>query len=949
MRTTFLEEIADRLLAQYPGKMDNLQLVFPNRRAGLFFRKALAQRISKAQWAPRVYSLQDFIYKHEPFRFPDKLELVGLLHPIYEQVMGMKEPFEQFYYWGEMLLSDFEDIDSYMVDARQLFAVLKDQKEIDALFGEYEEEQRTLIARFWKNFDQRDAAQKLKFINNWKKLFPLYEAFREFLINEQKAYQGMFYRMVADRLRKGERQVMEGKMIFVGFNALTTAEEKIISWYIQEQGAEIYWDIDAYYMDNTYMEAGNFLRSYRQHPVFSDSFKKPYPQRILQEKKTIEYVAVADAVSQLKIVSEKLEKLSKNPNWKAEQTAVILADESLLMPLLHAIPPAVSKVNVTMGYPLRQSNFYAFVEDLVELHRLSREQKGSGELFFNHRPVLNILKHTSLYTTDTAKDSAELIVEITEKNMVWIKATFLNKNALLTSIFSKQTTVEFFQYVKFVFQTLRSELDELNLSLLVALYEKLNRLHDVLSSREEKLSWEGLRKLMRTFFNGVRIPFSGEPLKGLQIMGVLESRNLDFEHIFFLSVNEDVFPGQPSGHSYIPYNLRKAFSLPGIDQHDAIYSYLFYRLLQRAENLHFFYTTGNNNGKSSEMSHYLLQLQMESTLPISQFVLNNEPGIDQAQEISIAKTASVMERLRYRFLLSSENPYRLSPTAIYSYMLCRLQFYYSYVIGLRSVDDVQEDIDSRLFGNVLHDVMEHIYRPLVGGKLENSAFRKLRSQLDSALDSAFKKYFGVDEHDAYEFGGHHLLIRDLVKKVALRILEVDEKAQLERIVAVENKHDFLVDLPVTVDGRTEQIGLKGFIDRVDETPEAIRIIDYKTGRDDKALGSVEGLFERDKKINKAPFQTLFYGLQYLHNFNLPEGKVLQGGLYNLSELYKTDFHFSLTQGGKPIADISEHVAILEKQIVQLLEELFDPDQSFDQTLRIENCKYCDFKNMCGRP
>lgn len=945
---TFLADLVNHLKTNYGTDWADVRLVFPNRRAGLFFKQALSQELSAPTWMPQISSMQDFVREHRSYRYPDQLELVSRLYPIYQKVMGSEEAFDRFYYWGEMLLADFNDIDAYMADAEQLFSVLYSQKEIDTRFGDLEEEQRALISRFWVDFDQRDSEQKLKFLHNWKRLYPLYQAFKEELAQTKSAYDGMFYRMLAETLQSGEQTPLEGKVIFAGFNALTKSEERIMAHYINTAKAECLWDLDAYYMGKTYMEAGNFLREYQAKSIFAAGFPKTYPNRILGNTKAISITACADKVAQVKAMADELRHLAKTQNWKAERTAVVLGDESLLMAVLGAIPEEVSKVNVTMGFPLRQSQLYSLLEELVELQRMSRSNK-AGVKYFNFRPLMAILRH-SLVNAWIGKEGEETVRSILSKNKVWVKQEEISKNEFLTALFQSVEINGFFEYLQALLKRIAKNQDELNTALMDAVYNQLNRLKEVMALQQQAMRWEGLKKLMRSFFSGLRVPFSGEPLLGLQIMGVLETRNLDFEHILFLSADDDSFPGKAVGHSYIPYNLRKAFGLPGLDQHDAIYSYLFYRLLQRSESLQFFYSTQSKEGKGTEMSRYLTQLVYESGLPINRRILENSFEIDTAEELKVAKTEAVMEVLKKRLLLGGEEPYRLSPTAIISYLSCKLQFYLRYVLQLSDADEVQEDIDGALFGNVLHDAMQILFEPYVNKLVEKTTIATIKSELENALDSSFKKYFGVDSKDDYEFLGHQLLIRDLVKDLAKRILEVDEQATPFRILALEDKKNFLVDMEINVEGKPSKIGLKGFIDRVDETEQSVRIIDYKTGKDERSMSDVAKLFESRKSgsMEKAGFQTLFYGMQYLRNFKLPEGKRLEGGLYNLKDIYKSDFDFRLHQGKEPITDMQSMVGELETHLKRCFEEIFDREHAFEQTENTDACKYCEFKVMCRR-
>lgn len=917
----------------------------------MFFKKALSSQISKAYWAPRIISMEELVKQYTSYQTPDKLSQVFALYPVYQKVTGMKEAFEQFYFWGDMLVGDFDDLDKYKVPAKKLFTGLKNQKEIDLLFGDFTEEQRELMKVFWGNFEERQSSQKQSFLTIWRHLYEVYEQYQEALKARGWAYDGMVYREVAEKLEEGTLVPTDEQLIFAGFNALTTTEEMIISWFCQERKARVYWDTDAYYMERKSMEAGNFLREYARQTLLGQTFPKTLPRFLEEGKREVHLLTCPDMVSQLKHLGEQLEQLAAKPGWKPEKTAVVLADESLLLGTLQAIPDNIPLVNVTMGYPVRQSQVYSLLEHLLELQQ--RKQVISGELRFHHASVIPILEHALVFPYLRQEDVMS-IREMKRNNQIWMTPDTFS-STITQLIFQDIALPQVFTYLKEIVKQVEQVEDPLQKQLNLYLYQQLNRLEAIFAqAKGTELSWKGLYALMRTMLRNVRVPFSGEPLNGLQIMGVLETRNLDFEHVFFISASEEYFPGRPAMHSYIPYNLRKAFDLPGIDQHDAIYSYLFYRLLQRAETVQFFYPAQQEDGKAGEPSHYIQQLLYESGWPIQQKTLSSKPEIPAAVPLSIEKDEELMQRLQDRLLLDENGNvgYRLSPTAVNDYLSCRLRFYFKYIANIQEPDEVEEDIDNALFGNILHHALELIYTPyLRKSALTTEQIQELREKVPTIVEESFKHHFGVREEQPFEMQGHYGLIYELVCKVVLRILEIDEQEAPFTILALEGKRDYEVNLPVEVKGQTRHIGLKGIIDRIDEKEDAVRVVDYKSGKDEKIFKELEKLFLRDsgdRKSEKPIFQLFYYATQYNENFKLPAGKRLEAGLYNLKELFQEDFDYRISANHEAVDNIAPLLPEFKERLIALLQEIFDTEQPFDQTTKTDHCKYCPYIRVCQR-
>ena len=625
----FLLELAEKIVKGHP-RLEELTMVFPNRRAQLYFRKHLSSLLDKPGFAPQLLTIEDFIGKFSVLQIPDKLELVHRLYKSYYKVLGRQvgeplatEPFDQFYFWGDMLLHDFDEVDKYMVNADQLFKDLSNQKELDSSFDFLTEEQIKFLRSFWGNFDEDLTANKQKFLYVWRQLTEVYHTFRKELKEDGLAYEGMLHREVAEQ----EPRNGKGVTIFAGFNALTSAEEKIISALVDRGEAEVYWDIDHYYVNNNTQEAGFFFRHYQQHPVLSKTFPKNVPANF-NAKKSVKVIGAALHVGQAKIMAQLLKEQLGN-GIDPEDTVIVLPDERLLLPVLHGISGAVDKLNVTMGFPLMSTPMFNLIEFLIELQSNRRDE------YFNHRQVLSILGHPYVVSINPSYANNRR-KEIIENNRIIVHHSELASGPELYPLMFKQINrEELMSYLRDVIYRIGtlSSITPLDKEYAFHFLKLINRLEEVTReinpappemtpAKQLQAALKSFMRLFRQLVNVQKIPFSGEPLKGVQVMGVLETRNLDYKNIFVLSLNEGALPSSGNKASYIPYNIRKAYSLPTAEHQDAIYAYLFYRTLQRAENIFMFYNTETDVLGQGEMSRYLQQIQFELQSSISNWVSN---------------------------------------------------------------------------------------------------------------------------------------------------------------------------------------------------------------------------------------------------------------------------------------------------------------------------------------
>ena len=1008
---SFLEEVSRQLLEKHRGHLADLTVVFPNRRAGLFFREILSRNIHEPGWSPRLLTFPEFITELSDLRPPDQLTLIFMLYQIYRRESGTKEPFDRFYFWGELLLEDFNEIDKSLVRADDLFANLRDLKVLDAGYDYLTPEQRELVARFWQGFngpaDQPLSPPKQAFLTFWNVLNRVYEGFRAHLQERGLGYEGMMTRAVAESLGKLSTDNPFSRVAFVGFNAFYAAEEQVVRWFVRQAGADAFWDVDAHYVEDPVQEAGQFFRRYRKRLDLAATLPDPLPQHFYADgPRDIQIVGVPLEVGQAKLVGNVLQELIDRGDFVPERTAIVLPDQNLLFPVLHALPAAIRRVNVTMGYPLRNTSLYSLVEQLLRLQegKRLRSRAGSGQpgYEFHHTAVLAMLRHPYVNPIDHAAMQL-LIRRIEDENRIYLHPEELHRTPFLQRLFRPVNAVpETFTYLLRLLKDLHDYITSdatpnatqpenppipnsqslipnplthpadhsdlvlpvLEKELIYHLYIHVNRLKALSEENQFQFEQGTFLKLFRQLMQSLRLPFTGEPLRGLQIMGVLETRNLDFDHVFILSANEGTYPPREVGHSFVPGNLRRGFGLPTPDQQDAIYAYTFYRLLHRARQVYLIHNTEDTPALSGEMSRFLYQLLYESepqgddtyrypdahgAFRIQRRTLSAPVRTLPPQPIAIDKEPSVRERLA---VYTDAGPSGLTPSALNTYLDCRLKFYYKYVAGLRESEGVQDDVDPAVFGNVLHKAMERVYQRHVEQTGQTAVTAEdikgfKGKALDRAVQEGFQEHFRGRTDEKLTLEGRNLIAYDMVRKMAARILAMDAQYAPFEVVSLERETDTGYErlLPVSVGDISVTVRLKGIIDRVDRKGDTVRVVDYKTGRDEKRIKSIVSLFDRDdRQRNKAAMQAMFYAFLYEPRA-APDEKITPG-LVNAKELFGDQFDLRLILGKHPIDDYRPYAAEFTQALTGLLSELYDPAVPFTQTEDLKKCDYCPFVRLC---
>lgn len=957
---SFLKLVAADLYKHTEGNLAHTAVVFPNKRAGLFFNEYLAQESDSPIWSPAYVSISELFRSLSPWEVGDPVKLVCELYKIFRRETQSTETLDDFYFWGEMLISDFDDADKNRVDTDKLFSNLQDLRNIMDDYTFIDDEQEEAIRQFFQNFSiERRTALKERFISLWNVLGNIYKGFRESLASQNIAYEGMMYRHVIEHLDVDK--LPYEKYIFVGFNVLNKVEHTLFTQLKDAGKAVFYWDYDEFYMKENRQavthEAGEFIRRNLRDfpsPLSGELFKN------LSKPKEVHYIASSTENAQARYLPQWIRNNLTTPE---KETAVVLCNEALLQPVLHSLPAEVKHVNITMGFPLSQTPVYSFLIALLELHTHGFNFK-SGRYTF--QSVVTLLKHP--YTRQLTGQAELLEKELTRNNRFYPLPGELGKDEFLTRLFTPLSgnlnlcirLSETLQQVASIYQANTSgtedtdAFNQLYRESLFKAYTTINRFRTLIEEDELTVQSETFRRLLVKVLSTTNIPFHGEPAIGMQVMGVLETRNLDFRHLVLLSVNEGQLPKSGGDSSFIPYNLRKAFGMTTIEHKIAVYAYYFYRLLQRAERITLMYNTSSDGLNRGEWSRFMLQFLIEWPHPITRQFLEAGQSPQGTSSITVEKTPDVMRRMQSLFDVRANPKAKFSPSALNYYLDCPLKFYYRYVAGLSAPDEVSAEIDSATFGSIFHYAAEHIYKDLTThGKVINKEALEtlLRNEvkLQDYVDTAFKKlFFNVPQNEKPEYNGVQLINSAVIARYLKQLLQNDLRYAPFTFIASEMEVDEPIDIQTPKGVIKSRIG--GIIDRMDSKDGTLRIVDYKTGGDADTPPHVESLFIPDKKRSNYVFQTFLYAAIMCRK--QPTMKIVPALLY--IHRAATETYSPVIQMGEPrkpkeaVEDFSKYEKEYRERLQGLLEEIFNPEKSFTQTEIIEKCTYCDFKALCKR-
>ena len=957
---SFLKLVAADLYKHTKGNLAHTAVVFPNKRAGLFFNEYLAQESDSPIWSPAYVSISELFRSLSPWEVGDPVKLVCELYKIFRRETQSTETLDDFYFWGEMLISDFDDADKNKVDTDKLFSNLQDLRNIMDDYTFIDDEQEEAIRQFFQNFSiERRTALKERFISLWDVLGNIYKGFRESLASQNIAYEGMMYRHVIEHLDVDK--LPYEKYVFVGFNVLNKVEHTLFTQLKDVGKAVFYWDYDEFYMKENRQavthEAGEFIRRNLRDfpsPLSGELFKN------LSKPKEVHYIASSTENAQARYLPQWIRNNLTTPE---KETAVVLCNEALLQPVLHSLPAEIKHVNITMGFPLSQTPVYSFLIALLELHTHGFNFK-SGRYTF--QSVVTLLKHP--YTRQLTGQAELLEKELTRNNRFYPLPGELGKDEFLTRLFTPLSgnlnlcirLSETLQQVAGIYQANTSgtedtdAFNQLYRESLFKAYTTINRFRTLIEEDELTVQSETFRRLLVKVLSATNIPFHGEPAIGMQVMGVLETRNLDFRHLVLLSVNEGQLPKSGGDSSFIPYNLRKAFGMTIIEHKIAVYAYYFYRLLQRAERITLMYNTSSDGLNRGEWSRFMLQFLIEWPHPITRQFLEAGQSPQGTSPITVEKTPDVMRRMQSLFDVRANPKAKFSPSALNYYLDCPLKFYYRYVAGLSAPDEVSAEIDSATFGSIFHYAAEHIYKDLTThGKVINKEALEtlLRNEvkLQDYVDTAFKKlFFNVPQNEKPEYNGVQLINSAVIARYLKQLLQNDLRYAPFTFIASEMEVDEPIDIQTPKGVIKSRIG--GIIDRMDSKDGTLRIVDYKTGGDADTPPHVESLFIPDKKRSNYVFQTFLYAAIMCRK--QPTMKIAPALLY--IHRAATETYSPVIQMGEPrkpkeaVEDFSKYEKEYRERLQGLLEEIFNPEKSFTQTEIIEKCTYCDFKALCKR-
>ncbi len=965
--TPFLYRIAQTFYTQYGDKLHQHTFVFPNRRAGLFFQKYLAEIADKPLFSPQVITINEFIEQLSPYQLVDKIDLLVMLYDLFIALSKSDETFDDFVYWGEMLLSDFDDVDKYMVDAEQLFTNVTDLKSIDVHSTYLSESQIAAIRQFWTNFmPYEDSNTKKKFMETWQVLTPLYKEFRTLLQEKGIAYQGMIYREVAERAKHQEMSNLpENEVVFVGLHALSTSEIKLLQHLKANENADFYWDYESPFVDDPANKASLWVERNRalfpsKHTIDRPSFDK---------KINIEIMGVPSGVGQAKQANSILNRLIDdqkiaNPS-QAINTAVVLPDESLLLPVLYSVPASIEKINVTMGYSLTHSAISGLIKYLADSQHKVRFKDGQRHYYFRH--VISILNNSLVKTA--AKDESDKLKDyILKNNQVMVPEDQLQAHPLLQFIFRPiEKWQDISHYLKLILTSLYGYLTkekqeekeiqkeepteeqiydvesmDLEREFVVQYFKTITRLEDTLKDATVSMTFDTYFKLLDRLALSLSVSFSGEPLSGLQVMGVLETRVLDFENIIVLSMNEGVFPLKKPSNSFIPYTLRNGFDMPTYEFQDSIFAYHFYRMISRAKNVYLLYDTRSEGSQSGEVSRYFYQIKYlyPDKFNMNERLFTYEVKAPHSDAIVVKKTGAIWDKLS-EFMAGGEKA--LSASSFNNYIDCPLRFYLMHVEELSEEEEVEESIEHAIFGTILHKIMQVIYERYKGKTVTAAILNEISKNdeyLTAKLEQAFAEFYTKQPDKPKPLKGNNYLVGETLRNYIKQVLKID--ACLAPFNYINSEMKFREQLKVNDE---LAVNFKGSIDRVDEINGVTRIIDYKSGQGDLNFKQLEDLFDSSNDKRPKPILQVFIYAFFYHM--MQRNRILSPGIYFMRSSFQ-DFSSTVTCDKNEVTDISIYFDEFEVLMNDKIEELFDKNIPFKQTENVKNCEYCPFKDLCER-
>ena len=893
----FLAYVADDMLSKYGNNLSRVAVVFPNKRASLFLNEHLARLAQKPIWSPACITISELFRQQSDYQVADPIKLVCDLHKSFCLCTGLQETLDKFYGWGQLLLTDFDDIDKNMADADLVFANLRDIHELDDI-SYLTDEQREMIQRFFSNFsEQHNTELKERFLRLWSHFADIYHEYNRRLANQQLTYEGALYRQVVSSHLSSLTSHLApyDHYLFVGFNLLQKVELQLFSELQKAGKAHFYWDFDHYYMKRH--EAGQYISRYLQQFPNELDIESTDIYGNFSKQKHITYISAPTEDIQARYVSTWLRENQRLKDGR--RTAIVLCNENLLQTVIHCLPDEIDKVNVTTGYPLSQTPVASLINIWFDLQLLGRTPR-----------MLRILQRHpyAKYISDDQLPLLQILREVATNGKEDIRDPLFQE-----SLFRAYTLV--------------------------------NRIENLRQSGDLNVDLATLQRLTSQIIQQTSIPFHGEPAEGIQVMGVLETRNLDFDHVLLLSCNEGNIPRGVNDSSFIPHNIRQAYELTTIDNKVTIYAYYFHRLLQRASDVTILYNNSTEDGQRGEMSRFMLQLMVESPHTITRRTLQSGQSVQKWQPAPIEKTPHVMQVLQSQF--TTQHSF-LSPTAITRYMRCPLQFYYLYVADIQQPDtpDDEQELDNRIFGTVFHEAADIIYHqlPKYIEKPLLEHLLKSKVEIERAVDEAFHRVIPYAPKR-----GLHLINREVIIHYLRQLISIDLRLAPFTILGLEC--DVFRPLspltshfsPLTIGGRIDRLDLI-----TEGNEELIRVVDYKTGsKSPKPLPDVEAIFLPENIHEHADYYLQTFVYADIVSRQRPDHKVSPALLF-IQHAGGKDYNPTLTLGREPVRDIAPYSTRFNELLDEKIMEMFSPDVPFIPTDDLRICDTCPFKQMCRR-
>ena len=911
---TFLDKLAKQIIDNYADNLSSTTIILPNKRAKIFLIEALKKQVTNNIIAPEITSIEDFIQEISGIRNIDPIELLFEFYNVYLYVTDKKhqQEFEIFANWAKTLLQDFNEIDRYLLEPNHVLSYLKDIEDIKKWGIEVEHKTKLLE----------------NYIDFWKLLPNYYQSLYTHLLNKKVGYQGLIYRESVKNLEIYYESIKNKKLIFAGFNALNAAEEKIVQYLISKDIAAIFWDADQTFLNDPYHDAGLFIRRFKS--TWKHYKSNPFEWIVdeFSQQKNIQIIGTPKTIGQAKITGSIIEKIkSENPESNLNKVAIVLGEENLLIPVLYALPETIGALNITMGYAGKNNPAQILVSKLFKMHNNALSRNANNYVFY-YKDVIDILRHPLI---EPYSNTSGLVKIINANNYTFIthkKLLELNPNTsqLFELLFNKwdngsiavlNSISELLLIIKINLSTDNEE-DKITKAFVFSIFKIINKLINYYSNHLEIDKIDTLAAIYKQIIDLAEVSFEGEPLNGLQIMGVLESRVLDFETVIITSMNEGKFPAGKSMNSFIPYDVKKELGLPTFKEKDAIYTYHFYHLLQRAKNIYLLYNTENEGLDGGEKSRFITQLEVEKQAKhnITHEIYNASlPEIAQ-RPMQIPKSESVMLRLKE----ICETGF--SPSALTSYIRNPIDFYFQKILRIREVEEVEENIAINTLGTIIHKTLEALYTPLIDKFLTENDIQDCFKLLDNEVLNQFKVIYKEGEIKK----GRNLLAFEVAKRNVFNFLKLElesiKNGDAIKILALEKTYERTIKHKIL----PYKVLIKGNVDRIEERNGCIRIIDYKTGKVEKTnttLRSWYGLTDDIK--NDKIIQVLTYAYMYEPLTDKP----IEAGIISFKNLKTGFLPFDFREG--KISNVVINETVLNnylEQIVLLLSEILDEEIPF---------------------